>query len=175
MELNKVLKGLAVALPMMTLAACSANNEQTFENQDGMNPQPEFPAGETGAVEPVDMTEEEQLVAKYGAGILETTINFAYDQSDIAPEFRKVLNAHAQYLVASRKFVTVQGHTDERGTPEYNIALGERRAKAVVRYLQSMGVPADQLNTVSYGEEKPLTMEHSEAAYAENRRAVLVY
>jgi peptidoglycan-associated lipoprotein len=69
----------------------------------------------------------------------------------------------------------VEGHADERGTPEYNIALGERRAKAVVTYLENLGVSSSQLSVVSYGEEKPVANEHTEAAFAKNRRAVLVY
>ena len=71
--------------------------------------------------------------------------------------------------------VLIEGHADERGTPEYNIALGERRAKAVAKYLQTLGVQAEQLSIVSYGEEKPLDMSHTEDAFAKNRRAVLVY
>jgi peptidoglycan-associated lipoprotein len=71
--------------------------------------------------------------------------------------------------------VTIEGHCDERGTPEYNIALGERRAKAVVQYLQNLGVSGAQLSTVSYGEEKPLIRASSNEAYAKNRRGVIVY
>ncbi|MGU0161554.1 peptidoglycan-associated lipoprotein Pal [Escherichia coli] len=71
--------------------------------------------------------------------------------------------------------VTVEGHADERGTPEYNISLGERRANAVKMYLQGKGVSADQISIVSYGKEKPAVLGHDEAAYSKNRRAVLVY
>lgn len=87
-----------------------------------------------------------------------------------------MLAAHAAYLSkdASLK-VTIEGHADERGTPEYNIALGERRAQAVAKYIQALGVQADQISIVSYGEEKPLVLGQSEDAYAKNRRAVLVY
>ncbi|MGL4959463.1 MAG: OmpA family protein, partial [Plesiomonas sp.] len=71
--------------------------------------------------------------------------------------------------------VVVEGHADERGTPEYNIALGERRASAVKMYLQGRGVNAEQVSIVSYGKEKPAVLGHTEDAYAKNRRAVLVY
>ena len=71
--------------------------------------------------------------------------------------------------------VVIEGHADERGTPEYNIALGERRAKAVETYLMNMGVNGSQLSVVSYGEEKPMVKDRTEAAFAKNRRAVLVY
>jgi peptidoglycan-associated lipoprotein len=71
--------------------------------------------------------------------------------------------------------VMIEGHCDERGTPEYNIALGERRAKAVAQYLQSLGVVAEQISTVSYGEEKPVDLSRTNEGFAKNRRAVLVY
>ena len=94
----------------------------------------------------------------------------------IRPEFIKVLDAHANFLVANpAKSVTVEGHADEKGTPEYNIALGERRAMSVATYLESMGVTSSQINVVSYGEEKLVNLEHSEAASVENRRAELAY
>ena len=69
----------------------------------------------------------------------------------------------------------VEGHTDERGTPEYNVALGERRAKSVVSFLSGLGVSNGQISVVSYGEEKPVDPSSNEAAWAKNRRAVLVY
>ena len=87
-----------------------------------------------------------------------------------------MLAAHASYLSKNPALkVTIEGHADERGTPEYNIALGERRAEAVSNYLQALGVQADQISIVSYGEEKPLLLGQSEDVYAKNRRAVLVY
>jgi peptidoglycan-associated lipoprotein len=87
-----------------------------------------------------------------------------------------VLDAHAKFLNEnSQANVLVEGHADERGTPEYNIALGERRAKAVITYLENMGVSSSQLRMVSYGEEKPMIKDRSENAFSKNRRAVLVY
>jgi peptidoglycan-associated lipoprotein len=87
-----------------------------------------------------------------------------------------MLAAHAAYLSKNPNLdVKLEGHADERGTPEYNIALGERRAMAVSRYLQASGVEAGQISIVSYGEEKPEILGQSEEAYAKNRRAVLVY
>lgn len=71
--------------------------------------------------------------------------------------------------------VTVEGHTDARGTPEYNVALGERRAQSVQKYLENLGVAAGQLSVVSYGEEKPVDAGNTEDAFAKNRRAVLNY
>ncbi len=82
------------------------------------------------------------------------------------PEFIETLQAHGAFLTANPSVrITVEGHSDERGTPEYNIALGERRAVAVVQYLQNLGVSSGQISTVSYGEEKPVDMSRSEQAY----------
>jgi len=106
----------------------------------------------------------------------ETTVFFKFDNAEIQPEYQAMLEAHAEYLRDHPAVkVIIEGHADERGTPEYNIALGERRAAAVVKYLQALGVPASQMSIVSYGEEKPLVLGHTDADYAKNRRAVLVY
>ena len=103
-------------------------------------------------------------------------IYFDFDKSNIRPEFYDVLRAHAAYLVAHPSTnLTIEGHCDERGSREYNIGLGERRANSVKQFLEAEGVNPSQLNTVSYGEERPEALGHNEAAWAKNRRAVLVY
>jgi len=102
-------------------------------------------------------------------------IYFDFDSSEILPEFRRVLSAHALQLISSKKRITIEGHTDERGTREYNIGLGERRANAVRSYLIAEGVPASQITTLSFGEERPVDYGHNETAWAKNRRAVLDY
>ena len=103
-------------------------------------------------------------------------VYFGFDKYDISSDYANLLDAHAAFLRANPSVrITVEGHADERGTPEYNIALGERRANAVKMYLQGKGVSADQLSIVSYGKEKPAVLGHDEAAYAKNRRAVLDY
>jgi len=103
-------------------------------------------------------------------------IYFDYDKSDIKSEYVSVVAAHAKFLNgnAGRK-VRLEGHTDERGSREYNIGLGERRAQAVRRALLLQGVREDQITTVSYGEERPAVAGSDEAAYAKNRRVELVY
>ncbi len=104
------------------------------------------------------------------------TIYFNYDSSQVQDAFIPVLSAHAQYLLAHpQQRVTLEGHADERGSREYNIALGEQRAKAVARMLEAEGVSPGQLEIVSYGEEKPAAYEHDEAAWQLNRRVELVY
>ena len=102
--------------------------------------------------------------------------DFDFDRATIKAEFQEVLNKHAEFLVQNPdQKVVVEGHTDSRGTPEYNIALGERRAQSVETYLMNAGVSSDQLSTVSYGEEKPAVMGSTEYAQAQNRRGVVVY
>lgn len=104
------------------------------------------------------------------------TIYFEYDSDRVAPQYRQILNAHAEFL-AARGDVSVQaeGHADERGSREYNIGLGERRAQAVRRYLLFQGAASSQISVVSYGEEQPVSFGHNEAAWSKNRRVELVY
>lgn len=103
-------------------------------------------------------------------------VYFAFDSNDISQDAAAVLEAHSQYLAAHPEVrVSVEGHTDERGSQEYNLALGERRAEAVKRVLLLNGALANQIETVSYGEEKPAMDGSNEAAWAQNRRAELVY
>ena len=103
-------------------------------------------------------------------------IYFAYDSSEVRPEFRPAIEAHARYLTANpNTIVTLEGHADERGSREYNLALGENRANAVKRQLSLLGASAGQIRTVSYGEERPATDGHDESAWSQNRRVVIVY
>ena len=102
-------------------------------------------------------------------------IYFDYDDSSIRSEYDSVLASHAQNLIKSGGQITIQGHTDERGSREYNMALGEERAHVVSRHLINQGVSASQITSVSYGEEQPESYEHNESAWARNRRAVLEY
>ncbi|MCS3432051.1 peptidoglycan-associated lipoprotein Pal [Klebsiella sp. BIGb0407] len=170
MQLNKVLKGLLIALPVMAIAACSsnksANNDQSGEGMLG--------AG-TG-MSNGSVSSDEQARLQMQQLQQNNIVYFGLDKYDVSPEFGNMLDSHANFLRSNPSYkVTVEGHADERGTPEYNISLGERRANAVKMYLQGKGVSADQISIVSYGKEKPAVLGHDEAAYAKNRRAVLVY
>ncbi len=99
------------------------------------------------------------------------TIYFTFDSSSLSDEARQVLAQNAQWIKANPSAqVTLEGHTDERGSDTYNLALGERRATAAQQYLIALGVPADQLQTLSYGEEKPAATGENEAAWSQNRR-----
>ena len=103
-------------------------------------------------------------------------IYFDFDRDAIRPEFTPTLDAHARFLMENpRRRVRLEGHTDERGSREYNIGLGERRALSVRRYMLLQGVSADQLTTVSYGEERPAELGSGESVWARNRRVELVY
>ncbi len=100
------------------------------------------------------------------------TVYFAYDQHDLSDDTRRILRENAEALrTYADPGIVIQGHCDERGTIEYNLALGERRAGAVRQYLASLGVNASRIRIVSYGEEKPAKQGNSEAAWSRNRRA----
>ncbi|HSP58974.1 MAG TPA: peptidoglycan-associated lipoprotein Pal [Halomonas sp.] len=104
------------------------------------------------------------------------TIYFDYDSDAIQSEFEPVLTSHARYLREnSSASVVLQGHTDERGTREYNMALSERRAGAVERFLNVQGVSSSQIDVVAYGEERPAAQGNDEDTYAQNRRVVFAY
>lgn len=103
-------------------------------------------------------------------------IYFMIDSSDVQPDFVPVVNAHAQYLVANPSIhIILEGNSDERGSREYNVALGEQRARSVANMMKAQGVSDGQLQTVSYGEEKPAAMGSDESAWEQNRRVEIVY
>jgi len=110
--------------------------------------------------------------SQYHAEAALKPIYFDFDKSDIRPGDAKILDGNAAWLTANPKLLLlIEGHCDERGTAEYNLALGERRAKATQAYLVSRGVQAERITTVSYGEERPACTEHTEKCWATNRRA----
>ena len=100
---------------------------------------------------------------------------FDYDRSDLQSDARDVLAKNAEWLKLSYNtaVLEIEGHCDERGTVEYNLALGERRAKSAMDYLVSLGVPVNRLRTISYGKDRPSCTEHNEGCWQENRRAHL--
>lgn len=103
-------------------------------------------------------------------------IYFEYDSSSLTFEGDQVAQAHGQFLADNPEFsITLEGHADERGTSEYNLALGEGRGKTVTQILGAYGVASDRLNLVSYGEERPTALGHDESAYGLNRRVEIIY
>lgn len=110
------------------------------------------------------------------ASLLEnTTIYFDYDQDSIRSEFVELLEVHAKHIQSTGKSIVLEGHADERGTPEYNLALGERRAKSVEQMLRTYGVSMDQSEVISFGEESPASMGHTESDFQLNRRVEIKY
>jgi peptidoglycan-associated lipoprotein len=104
------------------------------------------------------------------------TIYFDYDSAEIKPEYLDLIRTHSAYLGTTKsQRVTLEGNTDERGTREYNLALGDRRAQSVQQLMLAEGVGPDQMATLSYGEEKPADPGHSEAAWRQNRRVIIQY
>lgn len=103
-------------------------------------------------------------------------VHFAYDNSELNQSDKRVLQVHAKYLNEHPDLqLRISGHTDERGSREYNVALGERRAQSVERFMQVKGVAGQRMVLVSYGKEQPVALEHDEAAWSQNRRAELDY
>jgi peptidoglycan-associated lipoprotein len=148
-----------------------------------VNPTPRPPAPPEPVAEPTIVPAEPVREDTIASGSLDEInrnsplkpVYFAYDSSDISPEGRAVLDANAVLMKKYASWtVTIEGHTDERGTAEYNLALGERRAVAARGYLVSLGVSADRLRTVSYGKEFPFDPGHDETAFSKNRRAHFV-
>jgi peptidoglycan-associated lipoprotein len=159
--ISRLVGVLALSAAASAWLGCSSTPEN--ENAGGTNTNSEFreapvPEGESGGT------------GGKLAGF--QTVYFDYDKSDIREDARPALRQNADKLNAGNYgVVTVEGHTDERGSNEYNLALGERRANAVKRYLVDLGVPSNNLRTVSFGEERPAVQGHDESAWRYNRRA----
>ncbi len=125
--------------------------------------------------QPMEQPQEEAKDPLEEGLLAQRVVYFDFDSSVVHDDSMPMLKAHAEYLVGNGNTITVEGHCDERGTREYNIALGERRADAVRRILLANGVAANQIKIVSYGEERPAALGHDEQAWAMNRRSELMY
>ena len=155
----------AAGLIVFGLAGC-----QTTKTTEETQLPPAAPTGsefEEGAVPPSRPSEEMTPMPDLGA------IYFAHDRYDIREGAKSTLRANAEAIRANSRggVITIEGHCDERGTEEYNLALGDRRASGVKRYLVDLGVPASRLRTVSFGEAKPAVVGHDESAWRYNRRS----
>jgi peptidoglycan-associated lipoprotein len=132
------------------------------------------PTGPAGAALPSDA--ERAAAAAREELLSKRHVHFAFDSSAIDDESRAIIEAHAAYLAANPQIkVRLEGHCDERGTREYNLALGERRAQSVDRLMKLLGVAGSRIANHSYGEEKPLDPEHNESAWRLNRRVEIIY
>lgn len=175
----------AVALTA-TLAACSSVKlDDAAPVEDRNATAVTQPGGNTGAAgqggAPVDSravtgVQVQQMGADGQPVGVNRIIYFDYDSFVVKPEFQSVLEANARVLNANRqRRVQLEGHTDERGGREYNLALGQKRSEAVKRALSLLGVPESQLEAVSFGEEKPAVQGSDESAFARNRRVEITY
>jgi len=166
--MNKTVRVALVALLCVGAAACSKKQE--------VKPAP-APAPE------VTQTQAPESNGKYMPSDLDTdaclrqrVVYFDFDKSDIKPEFQQIMACHAKYLQDRPSAqLRLEGNTDERGTREYNLGLGERRANAVDSALQANGASASQMTVISYGKEKPVCREHNEDCWSKNRRVEIVY
>ncbi len=181
MHLKPYARTLAIALSLAFVAGCSSTGggqDGDLTDGNGRSGEADRSGVSTGSADSHDVSGDRAgQMADAEERMPETrTIYFEYDSDAIRSEFEPVLTAHARFLQNNPDAsVVLQGHTDERGTREYNLALGERRAGAVERYLSVQGVSPSQVEVVSYGEERPAARGQNEQAYAQNRRVVFAY
>ena len=134
--------------------------------------------GDASGLNQAELAERDRLIqAEQAASLREVrTFYFDYDQSTLREEYHMPLQAHASFLLENPdRRIVLNGYTDERGTKEYNLALGERRAQSVQRFLALSGAPGERIEVVSFGEEFPANSAQTEEAFAQNRRVVLEY
>ena len=131
---------------------------------------------ESGHVKQEKLESSEERAVDSHNLLLRRAIYYDYDAYNVKEEYRQMLEAHGKYLLAHREVkVRIEGNCDERGSREYNLALGQRRAESIKRALALIGVPTGQIEAVSFGSEKPKAATRDEQGYAENRRSDLIY
>lgn len=164
---------LMIAAVMFTVTACSSTDDETALEAQGLATTEQMAgSGPLSDVygSSVGPGSQEDLAQNVGDRVF-----FGYDRYDVSDEARMVLDKQAAWLQQYANLsITVEGHADERGTREYNLALGERRANAVKNYLVALGVPASRITTISYGKERPAVVGSDETSWAQNRRGVTV-
>lgn len=161
---------IAVFALCMAVALASCSKKDVKSDEPGFSPSDGAEAGDTAAAAPSLSAGDASATAPE----LET-VYFGFDSFSLTNEGRTALKQDAQWLSENpAATIQVEGHCDERGTTEYNLALGERRANSAKDYLQKLGVDASRISVISYGEERPLESGHDEGAWAKNRRASFV-
>lgn len=191
--MNRLTAPLLLLIFLLALAGCAtAPQQQTTTEQETAEEEAAEAAedaedAETAGAEdeivtstadecPPDCTFRREAIEDASGILSDRTIYFEFDSSNVQQKFMVIIQRHAAYLSQYPDVdVRLEGHTDERGSREYNIALGARRADSVSRLLQAYGVSTDQIETVSYGEEVPAVEGHNDEAWAQNRRVELVY
>lgn len=184
----KLFKLFALVLPLFVLAACGTSSEKAMEGDVAVEDRGAESAGVRGqGAEGEDMGAEAKVVVgddAYAGGELSDpssplynrVVYFDYDSDVIRVEDQETLRAHAAYLAEHPNLtVRLEGHTDERGSREYNLALGERRALSVRQFLMLQGASIDQFQVTSFGEERPAEEGSSEYAWSQNRRVEIIY
>ena len=162
--MKQFMRVLVVVLAAAFLAACASKGGQTVESS---------PARAAPAAAPAA---DADPCADLGHALQQNTILFDFDKSNVKDRYRAVARAHGQCLARTPSArVTIEGHADERGTREYNLGLGERRSNAIAEMVMAAGAGAGQINTVSYGEERPVCTQSDESCWQRNRRGVFVY
>ncbi|MFT6387330.1 MAG: peptidoglycan-associated lipoprotein [Cellvibrionaceae bacterium] len=162
--LSKTIKsGFALAVSVLVISGCATSSDTTDTNPTPIAPQPAV----VTASEPTTTSSVQSSVVSLG-----TIFYFEFDQATLTAGIRDLLTAHANELQVNPRNIRLEGHADERGTREYNMALGERRANAVRDYLRSQGVNS-LIEVISYGEEQPADVVSSENAWSLNRRVEL--
>ena len=164
-----VKKSLFLALVVSLITACASNKQQEADAAAAAEAEAAAAAAVASAADDAASVE----VSIDGAANLESVFYFEYDQSSLTSAARAALDAQASALRDTVSSVRLEGHADERGSREYNLALGERRAKAVADYLAIQGVSRSRVEVVSYGEERPISLRSDDAAYSLNRRVEL--
>ncbi len=176
----RMLKLISVLALSLLFAGCSTLGGSTGDSADNGSGAPVAEAGQDAGAETSGAAEGGAWTGSPldnpDSPLFTKVIYFDFDVSEIRADFRDVVIAHGEYLAANPSVtVTVEGHADERGSREYNIGLGERRANAVKALMMAQGASENQIVTISYGEERPAVEGSNEQAWAQNRRAVLVY
>ncbi|MCR4347192.1 MAG: peptidoglycan-associated lipoprotein Pal [Sulfuricaulis sp.] len=169
-------KHLAVSLVIaLALAGCASDEAvKPSSDEKGATSAQTSPAGDKSGTAGTGLSDREKQ--RRAELLSQRRVHFAFDSSSIDDEARAIIEAHAAHLVANSQLkLTLEGNCDERGTREYNLALGERRAQSVEKMMKVLGVAGNRIKTVSYGEEKALCQEHNESCWRQNRRAEIGY
>jgi peptidoglycan-associated lipoprotein len=165
---------IVLVAAVCSITACGKSN--TRDDASSANTNTVTPSSSTTGSNSDRNIAVSELEAKQAKLLQTLVVYFDYDQAEIRPEFNELLAAHGQFLAKNAAAtLRLEGNTDERGSREYNIGLGERRAQAVRRALMLQGAAANQLTTVSYGEERPASTGSNEESWRLNRRVELVY
>lgn len=171
---NQLGKVLLAAILATAVAACTSTKkpETTMPEDTSTQVDTGVDVSGTEGVKTPEELERERMEAL----LADTTVYFDFDEDLIRPDYQDMLAAHGQFLRDNPDSrLVLEGHADERGTPEYNLALGERRGNAVANVLRSFGAGSNQISVISFGEESPADPAHTEAAWAKNRRVELKY